>query len=125
MLQWIKNMFVNEDIPNEAEPSEDKSIEAEPICSIQEQVKDLLHQHHDMALNSPYDHKVSIMAMGAVRSTVERIDVTLPDTAYLTQLEEDLIHCRDTYNNSGGQYTSGKAEIGSFLSAIQELQLEL
>ncbi len=123
-------MFVTEDKSieaelNEVEESEDKPIEAEPTRSIQEQVKDILHQHHKMALNSPYDHKVSIMAMGAVRSTVEGIDVTLPDSAYLTQLEEDLIHCRDTYNGSRGQYTSGKAEIGSFLNAIQVLQMEL
>lgn len=83
-----------------------------------EHVQHLIEKHHKQAVESPYDYKVSILAIGAARDVIDGVDVSLSDQAYAQQVIEQLTQLRERYYDSEGEYTSGKGEIGSLLSDI-------
>lgn len=81
-------------------------------------VQTLIEKHHKQALASPYDYKVSILAIGAARDVIDAVDTTLDERDYAQQVILRLTQLRERYYDSEGEYTSGKGEIGSLLSDI-------
>lgn len=92
-----------------------------PEKNIVQQVEELVAKHQQYAVESPYDFKVSIRAIGAARSVIEDIDKNLSDEEYLALAVTKLTDLRERYYDSEGEYTSGKGEIGSLLNDISYL----
>ena len=100
LIQAIKNLF-------QKNQSEDQVMAIDWI-------DELVAIHHQQALKSPYDYKVSIMAIGAARDVIESIDADeLSESAYTEIIIHELNELRKRYYDSDGEYTSGKGEIGS------------
>ena len=89
---------------------------------IRNEVSKLVEIHRNRASNSPYDHKVSIMAIGAASMAINDVAGSLEDKDYLDAIENKLSELRDRYNDRNGEYTSGKGEIGSLLADIVTLR---
>lgn len=105
LKQRIKNLF--------------KKIQPQSQVTAVDWIAELVSTHRKLAQNSPYDYKVSIMAIGAASNVIDSIDAeTLSESDYTETVIQKLTELRERYYDSGGEYTSGKGEIGSLISDI-------
>jgi hypothetical protein len=75
---------------------------------LQKQVDAVVVQHQQKAEQSAYDKNVAIVAVGSAAQLVERFTWSGDDLADLETLVQSLDKLRDGYNDSAGEYTSGK-----------------
>ncbi|MFL0797298.1 MAG: hypothetical protein K6L73_07385 [Cellvibrionaceae bacterium] len=87
--------------------------------NLQNKIQCICNTHQQKALDSPYDAKVAIIAIGVAEESVRAIDTALPDEQYLDAVIKALTNLQARYDDKSGEYTSGKAEIGSLLSDIK------
>lgn len=64
------------------------------------------------AQQSQYDRRVCVRAVGAARDVFERVDIKGTSEAYGRTVLLALEPFYDDYNDSDGEYTSGKGSVG-------------
>ena len=88
---------------------------------LQSQVSALVEQHQQKAEQSAYDRSVAIVAIGYAAQLVESFTYSGNDVEDLSALVASLEQLTTSYNDSSGEYSSGKGEIGSLTRAIAGL----
>ncbi len=93
--------------------------------SLKEQVKSVLLKHKRKAEQNAYDRKVIIIALGYAEQVIESFNFS---QNHFNQYVEDLNalvasleRLTKNYNDTSGQYTSGKGSIGSLTREIAGL----
>ena len=92
--------------------------------SLKERVEKIARCHAQKASESPYDTKVAIVAVGAAQHALNYYNYTGSDLEDLDGIVSMLTNLRDKYNDTSGEYTSGKGEIGSLMLEISRLKSE-
>ena len=89
------------------------------------EVSNIITMHRNKASQSAYDRTVAIQAIASAAYLIENFNWTGSLKADLEVLLPSLESFRNDYYDSDGEYTSGKAEIGSLVVDLNYLLTEL
>ena len=92
---------------------------------LREKLLNIVERHQQKAEYSQYDRKVAIVAVGTVWQIIDAFDWSGNMMNDVRKVIEVLTKLRDKYNDTSGQYSSGKGEIGSLLKDIEALEDEM
>ena len=85
-------------------------------------IKKIMAEQAIKESNSEYDKSVCISAVAAAGDRFEEIEVSGSASEYVGRVYDAISDLQDTYNDSDGEYTNGKAPIGSVLGRIYDLK---
>ena len=82
------------------------------IAVLKQALDDIIADRAQKAAASAYDQSVLICAVSAARDAIEEVAQRGSICAYQDEVLRTLSNLRETYNDSSGEYTNGKAAIG-------------
>ncbi|NNJ72284.1 MAG: hypothetical protein HKP09_03780 [Enterobacterales bacterium] len=85
----------------------------------------LLNNHRQKAANSAYDKSVAIQAIATAGKLIDTFQWTESAHNDHTNLLQSLEALRENYYDSDGEYSSGKADIGSLIGDLIQLRNEI
>ena len=85
-------------------------------------IKKIMAEQAIKEANSQYDKSVCITAVAAARDRFEDVEVSGSASEYVERVYAAISELQDNYNDSDGEYTNGKAPIGSVLDRISDLK---
>lgn len=88
-------------------------------------IKKIINEQAIKEAGSPYDKSVCITAVTAARDVFEGVEVSGSATQYIGWVYDAISRLQDNYSDSDGQYTNGKAPIGSVLGRLSDLKREI
>lgn len=91
------------------------------LHTVKQALDAILERRGRQAAESDYDRGVWISAVAAARDAVEAIPVADHAQAYLGAVEDALDRLFNSYNDTSGDYTNGKAAIGDIRLDVARL----
>lgn len=90
-------------------------------ASVKHALAAILQHRGEQAAQSDYDRSVLIGAVAAARDVIDAVPDADQASGYLSQVQAALSALFDTYNDTSGEFTNGRAAIGDIRLDVARL----
>ena len=95
------------------------------LKKLRQSIDDILDRRAASAAQSEYDRSVFIGAVSAARQVIMSVPESDRPERYLADIRKALSALFDTYNDTSGEFTNGRAAIGDIKLDIARLSEDL